>query len=218
LAPSLTPPSRPGFPPTHDLLEEIWRRTVDACDAILRERPFLLGERFTLADASAYGQLSMNLTDPAAARLLRERSPTVFTWLESIRDRENLASDGELSLAPVLGPLVDIIVETFAPLMRANERAYVDLHRAGATRFNESAFDAGVSLYDGEILGHPFRSVAKTFQVRAWRDLETQWRALSSDARGEIQDLVPRHLRASIFDDPPAAESPAPARHLSRTP
>ena len=70
LSESLTPPARPGFPPTHDLLEQSWLRYVDACDTILGQQPFLLGARFSLADASAYGQLSMNLTDPEAARRL----------------------------------------------------------------------------------------------------------------------------------------------------
>jgi glutathione S-transferase len=44
-----------------------WRRYLAAMENVLREQPFLLGQRFTLADASAYGQLSMNLVDGRAA-------------------------------------------------------------------------------------------------------------------------------------------------------
>ena len=51
--------------------------------------------------------------------------------------------------------------------------------------------DAGKALYDGELMGHPFRSVAKTFQVRVWRELCSQWRGLDEAARGELEHILP---------------------------
>ncbi|MFN2377044.1 MAG: glutathione S-transferase domain-containing protein [Candidatus Binatia bacterium] len=188
LAASLTPPSRAGFPPTHDLLEESWEAILAALESLLARQPFLLGDRFTLADASAYGQLSMNLTDTAAARRLKELAPLVFAWLEGIRDGRHAGVSGELRAAPGLQPLLEILVETFAALMRANEAAWERHRRDGQTLFNEAAFDAGLALYDGVLRGHPFRSVAKSFQARVWRDLRREWEALAEDAR---QDIVP---------------------------
>ncbi|MFN2426526.1 MAG: glutathione S-transferase N-terminal domain-containing protein, partial [Candidatus Binatia bacterium] len=35
LAPTLTPPGRAGYPPTHELLEQTWTRTLSAIEAIL---------------------------------------------------------------------------------------------------------------------------------------------------------------------------------------
>jgi hypothetical protein len=52
--------------------------------------------------------------------------------------------------------------------------------------FNEAAFNRGRALYDGELLGRPFRSVAKTFQVRVWCELCRQWRELNPAARGAL--------------------------------
>jgi len=86
-----------------------------------------------------------------------------------------------------LRPLLEIIGATFVPLMRSNEEAYRRHVAAGATLFNEKAFDAGVSLYDGEMLGHPFRSVVKTFQVRVWRELMAQWDALAEQGRARVE-------------------------------
>lgn len=199
LAAALTPPSRDGFPPTHELLEEIWRRWVDGCDAILRQQPYLLGDRFTVADASVYGQLSMNLTDPAAARALRERSPLTFEWLLSIRDGRHASSRGELRLSDLQAPLLEAIVDVFPPLMQANQRAWEEARQAGATRRNEAAFDAGECLYDGELLGRPYRSVAKTFQVRVWRDLCADWAALPEPARTRIRTVLPRGTCEATF-------------------
>jgi glutathione S-transferase len=186
LSRAMTPPSLDGFPPTHELIEECWQRTLAALEPLFRRQRYLLGERFTVADASAYGQLSMNLTDGLAARRLRDLAPRTFGWLVSIKTGDHAQSTGGLSESPLLTPLLELFSETFAPLMQQNEAAWQRFRREGATVFNEKAFDARQCLYDGELLGQPFRSVAKTFQVRVWRDLRSEWHALDDDARARV--------------------------------
>jgi hypothetical protein len=150
----------------------------------------LLGERFTVADASAYGQLSMNLTDPTANERLRARAPRTHAWLLAVRDGRHVGSRGDLALHDSLRPLLRIVAETFVPLMRQNEAAYDAARAAGETLFNERAFDRGRALYDGELRGHPFRAVVKTFQVRVWRDLVRAWQALGEPDRRRIDELA----------------------------
>lgn len=191
---ALTPPSPPGFPPTHELLADAWTRCLAAVEAVLARRPFLLGERFTLADAGVYGQLGMNLTDPTAADDIRARAPATFAWLERIRDRGHVGCRGEVALHADLEALFAFIGETFVPLMRQNARAYEQAVARGERVFNERAFDARRALYDGELLGRPFRSVVKTFQVRVWREVEAAWRALGPDARATLLPLMPDEL------------------------
>jgi glutathione S-transferase len=186
----LTPPSRGGFPPTHGLLDEAWERHLAGVEAVLTSQPFLLGERFTVADASVYGQLGMNLADPTAAELMRERAPVTHEWLCRIRDGEGLGSPGALQLSPALHPLLGIIAATFVPLMRQNAQAYQTARERGESLFNERAFDRGRACYDGELLGRPFRSVAKSFQVRVWRELCDAWDALPDDARSRVSELL----------------------------
>lgn len=189
--PLRVPPSRPGFPATHELLEESWNRYLAAMEYLLTEQPYVLGERFTVADASAYGQLSMNLIDPTAATKLQQRAPRTYRWLLDIRDGKHHGSTGELVLSPALQPLLDIVMGTFVPLMVQNERAYQQCSQAGETVFNEPAFDRGLALYEGELLGHPFRSVAKTFQVSVWRELGSQWRQLDDATRSRLAGMLP---------------------------
>jgi glutathione S-transferase len=195
LAHRLTPPARTGFPPTHELLETAWRRYLAAIEAALAAHANLLGDAFTVADASAYGQLSMNLTDGLASRRLRELAPRTFDWLVSIRDRRHVDAPGFASapprLLPALRPLLDAIGETYVPLMRANAAACAARISGGERSFNEKAFDAGDALYDGELLGYPYRSVAKSFQARSWRDLCARWTRLPASARAEIDQLLP---------------------------
>jgi glutathione S-transferase len=190
LRPALIPPPRAGFPPTHDLLDAIWRSWLAAVEAVLVRRPFLLGGRFTLADAAVYGALGMNLKDPTAADAMRTHAPTTFVWLESIRDRRHVGQSGALGPVEDFGDLLAVLARTFLPLMQQNARAYDDAIARGERLFNERAFDRGRALYDGTLLGRPFRSVVKTFQVRVWRDLAAAWRALPPSARDRLAPFV----------------------------
>ena len=188
---ALTPPSREGFPSTHELLDSAWRRYLAAVEHILGQQSFLLGERFTLADASVYGQLGMNLVDGLATELLQELAPRTYSWLCMIRDGEHRGSAGKVSTTASLTPLLKCIAETFIPLMQQNEVAYEDAKSRGQRLFNEAAFDRGEALYDGNLMGLPFRSVIKTFQVVTWRELCEQWRALDDHARQGIVENFP---------------------------
>jgi glutathione S-transferase len=185
------PPSRAGFPPTHRLLHRSWCATLEAMETLLEAQPFILGDRFTIADASAYGQLSMNLIDPSAERELRERAPRTRRWLGGILDGAHVGAEGELYLSEAATPLLEVIMETFAPLMHQNELAWQAACGRGETLFNEAAFDQGRALYDGELLGVPFRAVVKTFQVRVWRDLRSSWCALGEDERVALRRVLP---------------------------
>jgi glutathione S-transferase len=203
VAPRLVPPSRAGFPPTHALLDEIWTSWVDALTEALAARPYLFGERFTLADASVYGQLGMNLADPTAAAALAARAPRVDAWLRAIAADSHADSAGALSLPDDLRALLRAIGRTFVPLMVQNEQAYLHARAGGETLFNERAFDRGRALYDGTLLGHPFRAVVKTFQVQVWRELRTAFEDLGSYARAHIAHLL------GVSPDVFAAPSPS---------
>ncbi len=191
--PSRVPPSRPGFPPTHDLLDESWSVYLAAMESLLGHQPFILGDRFSLADASAYGQLSMNLIDPSVERDLRERAPRTRRWLEDIRDGKHVGSRGRLYVSDAVCDLVEIIMKTFVPLMVQNEAAWQAARARGETTFNEAAFDRGTALYDGQLLGHPFRAVAKTFQVRIWQDLRASWQRLPASDRALFRERWAGH-------------------------
>ncbi|HEY1077948.1 MAG TPA: glutathione S-transferase C-terminal domain-containing protein, partial [Fontimonas sp.] len=176
------PPARAGFPATHARLESAWDELVDAAALALRDRPYLLGERFTLADAALYGQLNMNMSDPSSERRLRARAPALRRWLQRIEDGEHAVSRGALALHDGLGPLLRWICSSFIPLMRANAQAWALQRAGGRTRWNEAAFNRGEALFDLQWRGAPARSVVKTFQVRVWRDLRARAQALPETA------------------------------------
>jgi glutathione S-transferase len=189
----LRPPARSGFPPTHELLDRAFTELLGAVEPVLSRRPYLFGERFTLADASLYGQLGMNLADPSASALVRREAPSTDAWLRRLAcgDFGASADRGNLLLDADVEPLLGWVERTFVPLMRQNLQAYERHRAAGETLFNEAAFDRGRSLYDGELLGMAFRSVAKTFQARVWRDLRSAWHQLAPSSRRRLAELLP---------------------------
>lgn len=197
LPPRLRPPARAGFPATHALLEEAHARLLAALEPLLAVRPFLFGDRFTLADASVYGQLAMNRADPSADAFVRRTAPAVHAWVERIArgDFAGHRPDGGLALDRPVAPLLAWVAATFVPLVQQNHDAFARHRAAGETRWNEAAFDAGRALYDGTLLGRPFRSVAKTFQVRVWRDLRRAWDALAEGERARVTALLPAGAR-----------------------
>ncbi len=189
----LRPPRHAGFPPTHALLDDAYARLVGALETLLGAQPFLFGDRFTLADASVYGQLAMNRADPSADARLRRMAPALHAWVERIARGETSGHrpNGQLAIHAAHAPLFAWVAATFVPLMQQNHAAWERHRERGETRFNEAAFAAGRALYDGILLGRPFRSVAKTFQVRVWRDLLAEWNALPGRERSRLEAALP---------------------------
>jgi hypothetical protein len=189
----LRPPARRGFPPTHALLDQAFGELLAAIEPVLAGRPYLFGERFTLGDASLYGELGMNLADPGAWALINRRAPATARWVERLAAGDFSAhrAGGVLTLDATVAPLLDWIGRVFVPLMQQNRAAWTNHRERGEILFNEKAFDAGRTLYDGVLLGHPFRSVAKTFQVRVWQDLRRTRDELAADDRARLAAFIP---------------------------
>lgn len=173
------PPSPEGFPETHTRLDQSWDELVDAAECLLRQQPYLLGDRFTLADAALYGQLGMNLSDPSSERRLRERAPRLRGWLGHIAEGRHGGSRGELRLHPDLAPLLAWAQRDFIPLMRANAAAASSMLPRGAR--NEGAFNRGDNLFEFDWRAGRARTVVKRFQRRTWSELCAQARALAEE-------------------------------------
>jgi glutathione S-transferase len=196
----LTPPSAEDFPPTHALLDVAWREYLAALEKIFTQQSYLLGDQFTLADASVYGQLYMNMSDPSAANSIKELAPTTFQWLININQSKHVFDHGALFISPHLSPLLAIISKTFIPLMKQNAEAAFEAKKQGETQFNETAFDNRKNIYSGEILGLPFKSVVKTFQVEVWQGLQSQWSCLT-EAEIEIIHKNANYDIRQLFQD-----------------
>ncbi len=186
---ALRPPARPGFPPTHGLLEEATDELLAALEPLWGRGGGVFGDAFTLADASLYGQLDMNRSDPSAWQRIVRDAPRTAAWIDAVADggpSRVVATGATATLDTSCRPLLDWCARWFLPIMRCNAAAWHEARRKGVHRFNEAAFDRGEALYDGEVAGHSYRSVVKTFQVKVWHELGRDFAALDDADRGRF--------------------------------
>ncbi len=195
LTDSLQPPTHTDFPATHDLLENAYENLLAALESKLATSPYLLGNSFTLADASIYGQLGMNLADPSAARFIQKQAPKTYKWLQAIQQGKfTYAKKPELKIDDSVKTLLAEIKRTYIPLMQQNAQAYEQHYQQGQRLFNEKAFDKHTALYEGKLDGITFKSVAKSFQVSSWQTLLKRWNSLNEAEQARINNIIPLEL------------------------
>jgi len=209
-----TPPVKEGWPETHTMLSCAWERYLHGLETVLTQQPWLLGERFTIADASVFGGLEALQFEPDTLADIEQRAPATWRWVKRIRAGEHVARAGELAWSDRLIPLLNIIMETFVPLMQQNETAYKAWLDKGETLFNEAAHDQGRALYEGKLLGYPFRMVVKTFQVQVWRDIVSELSTFNIGQRTELKRKLPRLF---LIGQPPEIEVKLIQNHDART-
>jgi glutathione S-transferase len=113
---------------TAPVIEGSYKRFLDILEAILKQRPFLFGERPAAADFAIYGQLTqLALFDPTPGDLTLRIAPRVYAWTSVVEDLSGIPDDVAFA-APdrALGILRDLLVEVgrgYVPVLLANERA-----------------------------------------------------------------------------------------------
>lgn len=200
------PPSRAGFPPTHALLDAMFVTWTEALDRALVDRPFLFGERPSTADCALFGIVRSHLeVDPETAADLRSRCPHLVRLAEASFGQRD--SGAPFTSSGAVEAAAETLASTALPILIANEVAF---ERAPHTASrNERAFDANICLYDGEVHGHAYRAVAKTFQVPVIRALRASYRALDPGDRAALTS-IPAARRA--FEAGTTSEGPRAAR------
>jgi glutathione S-transferase len=116
-------------------VEAIYLRTLDALQAILSRRPFLLGGRPTLADFGFFGPMFRHFgIDPTPAAIMRDRAPAVWAWVARVWDARPQSSTGNLvgGVPDDLAPLLDEAGRGHLPWLVQNARA----HAEGRSRFD----------------------------------------------------------------------------------
>jgi glutathione S-transferase len=112
-------------PQTGPIIERSYLRMLELVEAHLASRAYLFGARPAFADFGLALQLYECSTDPTAGRLLRERAPRTFAWVERMLDpKDGGAFEPWNTLEPTLRPLLSGEVGAlFLPWSSANARA-----------------------------------------------------------------------------------------------
>jgi glutathione S-transferase len=162
-------------------VESIYHRTLLQLQAMLAQRPFLLGGVPTLADFGLFGSMFRHFgMDPTASTLMRETAPEVYEWVARTWNARASRSGGELGsgIPSDWGPLLDEIGSAYLPHLCANAEAWKQRRRR----------------FDVEIQGVRYRRL-RTARYRVWclEQLRAHYAALPERAGEEARALLEQH-------------------------
>jgi glutathione S-transferase len=112
---------------TRQHVERGYLHLLDVLEAVFQSRPFLFGERPTLADIGLFGPLFRHFSqDPDPAAVMWERAPGVNEWVARLWNTRGSRTGGELvkGVPDDLSPLLAEIGQTHLPNLVANARAW----------------------------------------------------------------------------------------------
>jgi glutathione S-transferase len=104
-------------------------------EAVFRRRPFLFGDRPSLADFGYFASMFRHFgTDPTPARIMRDTAPAVYEWVARLWNARSTAlgeggwAGGEGGLPEGLEPLLARAARRYLPALHANARAVAGGH------------------------------------------------------------------------------------------
>jgi hypothetical protein len=168
-------------PETWDHVEKVYLDTLAHFDTILKDRPFLLGSRPSLADFGFFGPMFRHFSmDPTSARIMRETAPAVFEWNARLWNARAGSIGGELldHVPADWGPILDSIGSAYLPYLCANAEAW----------------QAGSSHFDVDIEGAPYRHI-RTSRYRVWclEELRRQFEELPEAQQNDVRARLEAH-------------------------
>lgn len=169
-------------PETWDHVEGSYLKTLDQLEAIFRVRPYLLGDKPTLADFGFFASMFRHFAqDPTASDLMRDRAPGVFTWQARLwNERGSRSESHELAkgIPPDWGPILDEIGSAYLPYLCANAEGW----------------KAGQKRHEVEIQGAPYRNLPVS-QYRVWclEQLRSHFEALPEEVQAQARGLLEAH-------------------------
>ncbi len=166
---------------TWDHVERIYLDSLAQLGAIFAKRPYLLGDRPSLADFGFFGPMFRHFAmDPPSARIMRETAPAVFEWVARMWNARRSRTGGDLlgEVPDDWGPILDAIGSAYLPYLCANAEAW----------------KTGQSRFDVDIEGAPYRQI-RTARYRVWclEELRRHFDALDAPDRDRLRPLLEAH-------------------------
>lgn len=154
-------------------------RLLGMLEPVFSRRPFLLGERPTIADVGLMGPLWRHFVhDPTPARIMQERAPAVFEWAA----RTWNGRGSEFGDRPLSGG----IPEDLSPLLREIGETHLQALCANAV-----AHSAGAPKHGFTVQGTTYRNTP-TSAYRVWclEQLRARFGELPGDAARTVEALL----------------------------
>ena len=156
-------------------VESVYLRNLVWLEAILKDRPFLLGGRPTVADFGFMGPMFRHFSlDPTPARIMREQAPAVYEWVARMWN----AKASRL----VDQPLLHGVPQDWSPILRDAGASYLPSLAA-----NAAAARAGQSHFDLSLEGASYHLPVNLNRVHCLKDLQSAYQALEPAAAEAVR-------------------------------
>jgi hypothetical protein len=163
-------------PQNAPVIEECYRRVLDALTALRENQAFLFGSRPSLGDFGLFGALFTCRNDPTPGAIMRERSPATLDWLHQLDEGSGI--EGEWGSA-------DAIAEPVLDLLRLAGAVYLPFLAA-----NAAAIDAGERMVTTTLLGQPFRQGSFRYQAKCLQWLRTGYAAIGGASKQRLDAVL----------------------------
>ena len=166
---------------TWNHVEQIYLDTLAQLEAVFAARPFLLGDRPSLADFGFFGPMFRHFAmDPPSARIMRETAPGVLEWCSRVWNARASRTRGALleHVPDDWGLILDTIGSQYLPHLCANAEAWKE---------NRPTFDV-------ELEGAPYRDL-RTSRYRVWclERLRHAFEEMKEQHRAEARERLEAH-------------------------
>ena len=162
-------------------VEQGYLRILVILENSFHSRPFLFGDKPTLADFGLFGPLFRHFAqDPTPAEIMRETAPAVFAWVGRMWNAKSSKLPGEF----VTGIPVDVL-----PLLE--EIGDTHLHNLAV---NAAAWAEDKEFYNVSIQGTDYVNVPVS-RYRSWclEQLQKHFQQLPQDAGNAVRELLDAH-------------------------
>ncbi len=152
---------------TAKLIEDSFAELIELLEAHLEGRPYLLGNRPSLADFGLYAQLYECYTDPTPGELLKTRAPKVCTWIEQML---NPGEQGDFehweTLSATLEPILSRqVAGYFLPWSNANAEALAK----------------GQNELQADLRGNRFTQAPQKYHAKSLQELKRKFSTCGQD-------------------------------------
>jgi len=170
---------------TREHIEAVYLSTLERLEAIFSKRPFLLGDRPTVADFGFYASMYRHFSiDPTPSRLMQQRAPSVYAWVQRMT-----AAQGQDHVDASLCVPAGQVPDDWAPLLEDVGRSYLPyLHD------NAKAWSERHSTFDYTVDGITYPRLPAV-QYRAWcrQVLQSEFQLLDPASQKAVQSILTRH-------------------------
>lgn len=164
---------------TREHIESIYSRNLRQLDKIFATRPYLLGERPTLADFGFFASMFRHFgLDPTPARIMHDEAPHVYEWLARLWNARATRVNGPLhpagSIPEDWRPILTDMGQCYLPYLNANALAWSKRHKA----------------FDVEIEGCRYHLPVHRYRVWCLERLQALYRDIPPEAASTVTALL----------------------------